>query len=142
MEAPGKYFVSKRIITYEILAITMIILLIWIDEVLDIPYFLFGAEATLVNWRESLFESISIAILGGIIIKYTSRILKRMKYLEGFLSICASCKKIRDEEGSWHQIESYIGERSEAKFSHGICPECAEKLYPGFNPYKKKDSPQ
>jgi hypothetical protein len=46
------------------------------------------------------------------------------------LPTCASCKKIRDSEGNWIQIEQYIQERSEAKFSHGICPSCAKKLYP------------
>jgi hypothetical protein len=50
--------------------------------------------------------------------------------LQGLLPICASCKKIRDEQGQWNQIETYIRSRSEADFSHGICPECARRLYP------------
>ena len=50
--------------------------------------------------------------------------------LGSFLPICASCKKIREKDGSWTQIERYIGDRSETEFSHGICPECAKKLYP------------
>jgi PAS domain S-box-containing protein len=54
----------------------------------------------------------------------------KIKILSGSLPICASCKKIRDEEGAWNQIEMYITDRSEANFSHGICPECAEELYP------------
>jgi len=52
------------------------------------------------------------------------------KVLSGFIPICANCKKIRDENGNWKQIELYIQEHSEAKFSHGICPECAAKLNP------------
>jgi len=64
--------------------------------------------------------------------------LKNIKVLRGCLPICASCKKIRDDKGYWNQIESYIKNHSEAKFSHGICPECAEKLYPDMNPYKSK----
>jgi len=55
--------------------------------------------------------------------------LNRVKLLSGLLPICASCKKIRDDKGYWSQIESYIREHSEAEFSHGICPECAKKLY-------------
>jgi PAS domain S-box-containing protein len=55
---------------------------------------------------------------------------EKIKILRGSLPICASCKKIRDDEGAWNQIEIYISDRSEAKFSHGICPECAEELYP------------
>ena len=139
MEAPGNYFVSNRVIVYEIIAFASIILLIWFDEVIDIPYFLLGAEATPLNWRESLFESLGIVILGAITVNYTNKMFQRMKYLEGLLPICASCKKIRDEKGSWHQIELYIRERSEAEFSHGICPECAKKLYPEFNAYMKKN---
>ena len=55
-----------------------------------------------------------------------------IKVLQGLLPICASCKKIRDEKGLWTRLEVYIHEHSEADFSHGICPECAKKLYPEF----------
>ncbi|UCE65421.1 MAG: PAS domain S-box protein [Candidatus Zixiibacteriota bacterium] len=55
-----------------------------------------------------------------------------IKTLSGFIPICASCKKIRDDEGYWEQIETYIMERSDAEFSHGLCPECSKKLYPDF----------
>lgn len=55
--------------------------------------------------------------------------MKEIKTLRGFLPICASCKKIRDDKGYWTQIESYISRHSEAEFSHGICPECFDKLY-------------
>ena len=61
--------------------------------------------------------------------------LSQVKILKGLLPICASCKRIRNEKGDWEQMETYIRDRSEAKFSHGICPECAAKLYPDF--YKK-----
>ena len=56
--------------------------------------------------------------------------LSEVKTLKGFLPICATCKKIRDDKGYWNQIESYIEARSEAEFSHGICPDCQKKLYP------------
>ena len=56
--------------------------------------------------------------------------LSKVKVLSGMLPICSSCKKIRDDAGYWKQIESYIHEHSEAEFSHGICPDCATKLYP------------
>lgn len=56
--------------------------------------------------------------------------LSQVKRLSGLLPICASCKKVRDDQGYWTQIEAYIRDHSEAEFSHGICPECAKKLYP------------
>ena len=58
--------------------------------------------------------------------------LSEVKTLRGFLPICASCKKIRDDKGYWNRIETYIRNHSEAQFSHGLCPECARKLYPGL----------
>ncbi len=56
--------------------------------------------------------------------------LEEVNLLSGFLPICASCKKIRDDKGYWNQLEEYISERSSAQFSHGICPNCAKKIYP------------
>lgn len=55
-----------------------------------------------------------------------------IKVLSGLLPICSSCKRIRDDHGSWSQVEQYIDEHSEAEFSHGICPDCAAKLYPSY----------
>jgi hypothetical protein len=58
--------------------------------------------------------------------------LKQVKTLSGMLPICANCKKIRDDQGYWTQIESYISSHSDVDFSHSICPECAKKLYPEY----------
>lgn len=58
--------------------------------------------------------------------------LAEVKKLSGFLPICSSCKKIRDDRGYWRQVEEYIREHSEAEFSHSICPECAKRLYPDY----------
>lgn len=55
--------------------------------------------------------------------------LSDIKTLRGLLPICSHCKKIRDDKGYWQQIEGYIQENSDAKFSHGICRECSDKLY-------------
>ncbi len=59
--------------------------------------------------------------------------------LKGMLPICSQCKKIRDDKGYWNQIEGYIESHSEAEFSHGLCPECMDKLYGDQDWYNKKD---
>jgi DNA-binding NtrC family response regulator len=56
--------------------------------------------------------------------------LDHIKQLQGMLPICSVCKNIRDDKGYWNRIESYISEHSEVKFSHGLCPDCARKIYP------------
>jgi len=67
------------------------------------------------------------------LIKELKNALDQVKQLSGLLPICASCKKIKDDKGDWHQIESYIRDHSEAEFTHGICQECVNKLYPGLD---------
>ena len=58
--------------------------------------------------------------------------LSEVKKLSGLIPICSSCKKIRDDNGYWSEVERYIGEHSGAQFSHGICPDCIRKLYPEY----------
>lgn len=140
MEEVGKKTITRRVILYEGLAFLFTILIIWLDEVLDIPHLLLGGEATPVNWRESFFESVAIIILACVTITITRNVFRKMKYLEGILPVCASCKKIRDDKECWHQIEEYIRDRSSADFSHGICPDCARKLYPNLFEKEKPEA--
>jgi hypothetical protein len=55
-----------------------------------------------------------------------------LKILSGILPICAACKSIRDEHGKWNALETYVRERTEAEFTHGLCPACRDRLYPEF----------
>lgn len=84
------------------------------------------STALLVAQRRSIEEKRQAAVLAK------ERALDEIKVLRGFLPICSSCKKIRDDDGYWRQVELYIGDHSEAQFSHSVCPECAVKLYPEF----------
>ena len=67
--------------------------------------------------------------------------LAEIKVLGGLLPICMSCKKIRDDQGYWNQIETYIRSHSQAEFSHSLCPECAHQLYPEYVPAPKTPAP-
>jgi hypothetical protein len=58
--------------------------------------------------------------------------MDEIKILKGLIPICAKCKKARDDAGYWQHIETYISERSEAEFTHSLCPGCAKELYPGL----------
>jgi len=64
--------------------------------------------------------------------------LAEIKTLRGIIPICSNCKKIRDDQGFWQQVESYVMKHTEASFSHGICPECVEKLYGDLDFIKKE----
>lgn len=85
-------------------------------------------EKKLIAEREELIEQLQVS-------------LETIKTLHGIIPICASCKKIRDDEGYWNQLEAYIRNHTGCEFSHGICPECARKLYPEcFNEKGEMDS--
>ncbi|MCX5856051.1 MAG: response regulator transcription factor [Deltaproteobacteria bacterium] len=58
--------------------------------------------------------------------------IDQIKTLRGIIPICANCKKIRDDQGYWNQVEIYVRDHTEAEFSHSICPECMKELYPEF----------
>ncbi|MEW6520302.1 MAG: hypothetical protein AB1461_12900 [Thermodesulfobacteriota bacterium] len=134
-----KQKISRYLAGYELIGFGSLFVILWLDELLDLPCLLLGAPPTPVNLRESVLESFLVLLVGMITVYFTKKILNEIKYLEGFLAICASCKKIRDDQGNWVQIEGYIRDHSAATFSHGICPDCAAKLYPGFDLYKKKE---
>jgi PAS domain S-box-containing protein len=64
------------------------------------------------------------------LIKQLQEALAEVKTLQGILPICMTCKRIRDDEGAWTQLESYIKQHTGADFSHGMCDSCTEKMYP------------
>ena len=102
----------------------------------------YDARQTVIGLVESfqdITERTNLEIEKNQLIEKLQKALIQVKQLSGFLPICASCKKIRDDKGYWNQIETYIKEHSEAEFSHGICPECAQKLYPDLNLKKKHE---
>lgn len=91
-----------------------------------------------INTIIRIFVLLLFAYLVARTARQTRELTRKVNLLEGILPICASCKKIRNDKGEYEQIERYISKRSEAEFSHGICPECAKKLYPEFS--KKKSA--
>jgi hypothetical protein len=90
-----------------------------------------------IHFFEGIGASIGVALMRkkqeeerDRLIEELTKALSQINMLSGLLPICASCKKIRDDQGYWNQIEDYIMQHSNADFSHGICPDCAKKLYP------------
>ena len=83
-------------------------------------------------FRESVVESARMYELAERRARKLEKSLSELKKLQGLISICAYCKKIRDDEGGWNQIESFIRDHSETEFSHLICPDCYERAIEDF----------
>jgi len=90
-------------------------------------------EIELSQAQEEILRRQQAEIERDKVIEDLKKALSEVKTLQGFLPICCICKNIRDDQGYWNQIESYIRDRSDAEFSHSICPQCAKKQYPDLN---------
>jgi hypothetical protein len=93
---------------------------------------LFGSPPSPSNIVEAIMDSTMLITLCGLVLWMTYAQLKQIRYLEGFLHVCAFCKKIK-VGNEWIPIESYITSNSEALFSHSFCPECSTKHYGDFS---------
>jgi PleD family two-component response regulator len=105
------------------------------DEDLGIKAVQKGAQDYLVKGQvnlDLLVRSLCYAIERKQMVIDLQEALSQVKILSGLLPICSKCKSIRDDQGYWRQIESYLREHSEAEFSHGICPVCLKEFYPEF----------
>jgi len=102
------------------------------NEIIDIPHYIFNDAPTSYSQRlgEIIIELSIFFIVMTIQIRLFRKLYKRIRILEGFIPICANCKKIRNSEDQWEEMEKYITSHSLAQFSHSICPSCAQKLYP------------
>ncbi len=87
----------------------------------------FGISSSLLTTDDGLTHALALMLDVTETVRKRQHLEGRLAKLEGILPICASCKKIRDEAGAWQMLESYISNRSDARFSHGMCPHCAEK---------------
>ena len=130
-----------RLLTICQAAIILLFLCLTVgNEVIDVPHHIFNDAPTLYSQRfgEIAIELFIFFIVATIQILLFIKLYKRIRVLEGFIPICAKCKKVRNAENQWEQMEKYITQHSLATFSHSICPDCTKQLYPDFYNSKMK----
>ena len=135
---------SKTLRTLTISQVSIFLLFLCLtltNEIIDIPYYVFGDVPTSYSQRlgEIVIELSIFIIVMAIQIVLLKVLYKRIRILEGFIPICANCKKIRNEENQWERMEKYIEQHSLSEFSHSICPDCVKELYPDLYPRLYKD---
>jgi hypothetical protein len=92
-------------------------------------------QSLILNLRDTIQGHLELLFMNHVLGEENKKLqdyISEIKTLRAILPICSKCKKIRDDEGYWHEVESYISAHSETLFSHSICPECARSLYPEF----------
>lgn len=133
--------VSKKTLLFtEGSGFILVVAALWLVEIYDLPHLLFGAAPTAINWQESIFETSLVLALACITMSFNFLLLKKIQGLEKLLPICAHCKSIRKDDGSWEQVDDYISACTGTEFTHTICPVCAAILYPEAYPPPKTSS--
>lgn len=116
---------SSRILRIEAFGFSLIIALSWLTEAVHIPHLIFDEEFR-PNWHRAILRTVVVLLIWTWVHLMTTRLLKRLHYLEEFLRICSWCRKVcQDDE--WLDMENYFNSKFATKTSHGMCPDCLNK---------------
>ena len=110
---------------WQFLTFIMLILLVWVNEVRDMPALLFNTNPQDLN----IFRGcvLTAGVLVAAIVAIGNTYLQQKRVLNALISVCSSCHKVRVNQNQWKQMEEYISDNSLLTFTHGLCPDCMEK---------------
>jgi hypothetical protein len=114
-------------VSLEAAGFLLIVLIIWMDELLDLPHILLGAAPTPVRWGEGAIESLLTLAVGVAVVTITVRAFRRIEYLESLIVMCAWCRRVRSGR-EWVTVESFLERQHQSRTSHGICETCAQGI--------------
>ncbi len=117
---------NKLIVAAEALMFCAMLLVVWLDEFIDVPYRFFGSPPTPFRLAEYIIETSVCAIVGLIIITGTILLLRKNEKIDRFIRVCAWCRKIWLDD-QWLPMEKFLEKEYTLRSSHGICPNCLEK---------------
>ena len=123
MKIEQQHTYEKVILSLELIGFGAVIALIWLDEYVDIPFRYLGALKTPARPQEFWFEALAVLSVATAVIAATLWIFQRLRKLEGFIEVCAWCRKINVGE-DWIAFEQYLKREHDVHSSHSICPEC------------------
>src|ERR1043165_3524147 len=116
----------SKVILYQSVGFLAIIALTWLDELIALPSLIFGEHSLILNFRESALKMVLVLGVWFLVASATRRIMARVRYLEGFMRICAWCHHI-DFKGNWVSMEDFLQQGFDTPTTHGICPICLAK---------------
>jgi len=116
---------GSKVLWYECFGFGLILLLSWLNKVVDLPSLVIGGNAS--KWRDSAIETVLILLIWAFVHSLTRRLVARLHYLEGMLRVCAWCRKVGHGK-RWMRLEDYFAEDFQIGTTHGVCPECLKKL--------------
>ena len=116
---------------WQFLTFIMLILLVWVNEVRDMPALLFGTAPQDVNIIRGCL--LTAGVLIAAIVAIGNTYIQQKRVLNSMISVCSSCNKVRVNQNQWKQMEEYISDNSLLTFTHGLCPDCMGKVMQTIN---------
>jgi len=110
---------------WQLLAFIMMILLIWVNEVLDLSSLWFDIRPGNPNFYEGCVLTICVIIIAIITVGHTY--LQQKRIIKGLIVVCSRCRKMRVDKKAWAYLDQYLHDQSLARISHGLCPDCYER---------------
>ena len=123
MKIQEQHTYEKVILAIEIFGFSVLLGVLWLDEYLDVPFRFLGALPTPLRPQEFWFEGTTLLLVATAVIAATLWVFRRLRILEGFIQICAWCRKVNVDE-EWVSFEQYLKHEHDVLTTHGICPEC------------------
>jgi hypothetical protein len=111
---------------WQFMTFVALVLLVWVNELLDLPALLYAAPPREPDVFSGWVLSAGVLIIAIITVGHTY--VQQKKIISGMLTVCSYCHKIRIEKRTWEQMEDYLADHSLAALSHGVCPECFERI--------------
>ncbi len=124
----------SSIIWYEGIGFTSLIALSWLDEFYGLQQLLLGGPQHLADWRDCVMDNLLIVLVWAAVFFFTKRLLSHLLYLEGFLRICAWCRRI-NYQGKWIGLEEYFAQGFRVETTHGMCSDCFKRRVPRDDDY-------
>jgi hypothetical protein len=123
MKIEQQHTYEKVILGLELVGFAALLAILWLDEYVDVPFRFFGALKTPLRPEEFWFEALAVLLVATGVVAATLWIFRRLRLLEGFIQVCAWCRKVkvRDE---WLPFEQYLKREHDVQATHGICPGC------------------
>ena len=121
---------------WQLMAFVMMILLIWVDEVLDLSNLWFGIGPGHPNFFKGCALTIGILCIAIIAIGHTY--IQQKHIISRLIIICSQCRKMRIDEHVWEHLDQYVADHSKSQISHGLCPQCYESAKKEIDGFTKK----
>ena len=116
----------EKVLLYQGVGFLVIIALTWLDELTALPALIFGDHPFIFDFRESALKMLLVLAVWFLLIGSTRRVMSHVRYLEGFMRVCAWCRRI-DFKGGWISLEDFLQKGFDTPTTHGICPTCLDK---------------